>query len=280
MRRKLSLLLCAALCLLLCACGAAQKAPTTAPADVPGVSSTAVPTTAAPTTAVSTTAAPPTTQPPEPAAPTAPAATATTAAPTTAPTTTAAKTAAAATTTRLPQTTKAAAARAAATAAKATTQATTTAAPTTAGPTTAPATEPPQSLSCTISVDCKTLLNHFDVLDEAKQALVPSNGVLLSARTVSFKEGETVFDVLKRICRANGIQMEFSMTPVYGSAYIEGIGNLYEFDGGPLSGWMYSVNGTFPNVGCSSYDLQNGDVIVWRYTCDLGHDIGGRNEYQ
>ena len=117
-------------------------------------------------------------------------------------------------------------------------------------------------------------------MDDAKRALVPQSGVLLATRTVSFQEGETVFDVLKRTCRQNGIQMEFTMTPVYGSAYIEGIGNLYEFDGGPLSGWMYSVNGTYPNVGCSSCALHNGDVIVWRYTCDLGGDIGGRNQYQ
>ena len=110
--------------------------------------------------------------------------------------------------------------------------------------------------------------------------LVPSNGVLLGSATVSFEQGETVFDVLKRICRQNGIQMEFTMTPVYHSAYIEGIGNLYEFDGGPLSGWMYSVNGDFPNVGCSAFELHNGDVIAWRYTCDLGSDIGGHNDFQ
>ena len=76
------------------------------------------------------------------------------------------------------------------------------------------------------------------------------------------------------------LRMEFSMTPVYRSVYIEGIGNLYEFDGGPLSGWMYSVNGVFPNVGCSGCDLHDGDVIAWRYTCELGGDIGGRNNYQ
>ena len=89
-----------------------------------------------------------------------------------------------------------------------------------------------------------------------------------------------MFDVLKRTCRANGIQMEFSMAPAYGTAYIEGIGNLYEFDGGPLSGWMYSVNGVFPNYGCAAYTLKEGDVVAWRYTCDLGGDIGGRNTYQ
>jgi len=63
---------------------------------------------------------------------------------------------------------------------------------------------------------------------------------------------------------------------MYNSYYIEGIGNLYEFDCGPESGWMYKVNGWFPNFGCSSYPLSDGDNIVWCYTCNgLGADVGG-----
>ena len=68
--------------------------------------------------------------------------------------------------------------------------------------------------------------------------------------------------------------MEFSNTPIYNSAYIEGIGNLYERDVGDLSGWMYSVNGWFPNYGCGRYALKDGDVVEWVYTCDLGADVG------
>ena len=71
--------------------------------------------------------------------------------------------------------------------------------------------------------------------------------------------------------------MEASWTPIYNSAYIEGIHNLYEFDCGNLSGWMYRVNGWYPNYGCSRYQLENGDVVEWRFTCDLGKDIGGSN---
>ena len=123
--------------------------------------------------------------------------------------------------------------------------------------------------------------SYFSRLNSLSEGYVTDrNGVLLAARSVTFTAGESVFDVLKRACRANGLQMEFTMTPVYHSAYIEGIGNLYEFDGGPTSGWMYSVNGAYPNCGCSAYALQNGDVVCWRYTCALGADIGGRNEFQ
>ncbi len=71
-----------------------------------------------------------------------------------------------------------------------------------------------------------------------------------------------------------GIQMEYSYTPIYGSNYIEGINNLYEFDGGETSGWMYAVNGWYPNYGCSRYLVKENDNITWNYTCDLGRDLG------
>ena len=92
---------------------------------------------------------------------------------------------------------------------------------------------------------------------------------------MGFQTGENVFDVLQRVCRERKIPMEFSWTPIYNSAYIEGIYNLYEFDVGDGSGWMYKVNDWFPNYGCSRYQVQQGDVICWVYTCDLGQDVGG-----
>lgn len=130
--------------------------------------------------------------------------------------------------------------------------------------------------TCTVCISCTTILEDIDRLDAEKTDLVPADGVLLAPATVEFTEGESVFDVLKRVCRENKIHMEFSETPVYQSAYIEGIGNLYEFDCGEGSGWMYRVNGEFPNVGCSRYALADGDTVEWVYTCDFGADVGGR----
>ena len=97
----------------------------------------------------------------------------------------------------------------------------------------------------------------------------------LTGKKVTFYEGESVFNVLQRELRKAGIHMEFEDTPMYNSAYIEGINNLYEFDCGELSGWMYKVNDWFPNYGCSRYQLKDGDTVCWVYTCDLGYDVGG-----
>ena len=71
------------------------------------------------------------------------------------------------------------------------------------------------------------------------------------------------------------IHMEFENVPLYNSAYIEGIANIYEFDCGELSGWMYKVNDWFPNYGCSRYGLKDGDRVEWVYTCNLGKDVNG-----
>lgn len=133
----------------------------------------------------------------------------------------------------------------------------------------------PAKKTCTITIRCDTILNNMGDLTPGKEGLVPSSGYILSKKTVEFDDGETVFDVLKEVCSNAGIQLEYAYTPAYNSYYIEGINNLYEFDCGSESGWMYKVNGWFPNYGCSSYTLKNGDAIVWCYTCKgLGADVG------
>ncbi len=130
-------------------------------------------------------------------------------------------------------------------------------------------------LKCTISVRCDTILNNMDWLGEEKAAIVPKNGVVFTEKEVVFYEGESVFNVLLREMKKNKIHFEFMNTPIYNSAYIEGIANLYEYDCGELSGWMYRVNGIFPSYGSSRYTLKQGDKIEWVYTCDLGYDVGG-----
>lgn len=53
---------------------------------------------------------------------------------------------------------------------------------------------------------------------------------------------------------------------------------LGEFDFTKWSGWMYSVNNDFPNVGASSYTLKDGDVMRWQFTVyGYGSDLGADN---
>ena len=64
--------------------------------------------------------------------------------------------------------------------------------------------------SCTFSISCATILDNLDQLKAAKADFVPDDGVILPVTEATFYEGETVFDVLQRLCRDNGIPMESS----------------------------------------------------------------------
>lgn len=131
-----------------------------------------------------------------------------------------------------------------------------------------------KDLTCTLIVKCDTIFNNIDMLSEQKKEIIPQSGIIYSAENVTFFDEESVFNVLLREMKQNKIHFEFEMTPVYESAYIKGIANIYEFDCGDLSGWMYKVNGVSPDISCSLYKLKQGDNIEILYTCDMGKDLG------
>ena len=133
---------------------------------------------------------------------------------------------------------------------------------------------PENAHTCVLSISCATILDRMEDCAPEKRDLVPEDGWILAPAEVPFAEGDTAFDVLKDECRRRGIHMEFSLTPAYGTAYVEGIGNIYEMDAGSLSGWTYMVNGEFFNYSASEYPLADGDEVAWLYTCDLGADVG------
>lgn len=129
--------------------------------------------------------------------------------------------------------------------------------------------------TCTISISCATILDNMDACDPDKREQVPEDGAILARWRWASRPGKTSLTCCSGCAGKIGIQMESKWTPLYESAYIQGIHNLYEFDVGSGSGWMYSVNDWYPNYGCSRYTVQPGDVICWVYTCDLGQDVGG-----
>jgi hypothetical protein len=110
---------------------------------------------------------------------------------------------------------------------------------------------------------------------------VPKNGYIVKDVTMEFEVGESVYDVLRRVCETHtctdnckycekeGIQMESTYTPQFNNYYVEGIHQLYEKDCGGTSGWTYWVNGVFPNYGSSQYIVKNGDRIEWIYSIEM-----------
>lgn len=127
----------------------------------------------------------------------------------------------------------------------------------------APTPEPePEVITVTISIDAKTAVN----------AGCSVNKWVLGNTEVEIEAGSTVWDVLNKVARESGIPV--SKIGSGKMLYVQGIGGLFEFDCGDGSGWMYNVNGTYPLVSCGAKEIKNGDDINWRYTCELGNDLG------
>lgn len=98
------------------------------------------------------------------------------------------------------------------------------------------------------------------------------HGVILAPAAYEIEKNETALELLRRITRQHKIQMEYQGSKTF--AYVEGIDNLYEYDHGAESGWMYKVNGEFPSKASGSWVMKPGDTVEWLYTLDLGKDIG------
>ncbi|SJZ50264.1 DUF4430 domain-containing protein [Eubacterium coprostanoligenes] len=121
------------------------------------------------------------------------------------------------------------------------------------------------TVTCTVTVECKSILDHMDELKEGHEEFVPSDGYIIKNYTYKAKAGYTAYDALKSACNNNDIKLTAQKTS-YG-VYISGINSLDEFDCGKQSGWMYSVNGIMPNTTCGNVTIDDGDSIVFTYVC-------------
>lgn len=113
---------------------------------------------------------------------------------------------------------------------------------------------------CTLIFDCSNALS-AEVQNSEKLELIPEDGIIYKTETAGFSAGESAFDILKRELTNNKIHFEFNQNPVY----LQGVGNIYERDFGDMSGWVYTVNGESPTVGCAEYFPENGDIILFEY---------------
>ncbi len=88
-------------------------------------------------------------------------------------------------------------------------------------------------------------------------------GYFLEKTKVELFGNETVFDVLFKTCKEMKIPL-FS-SGVSSARYIQGISDVYEFDHGPASGWVFYVNGESSTKSSGIYELEEGDDILWVY---------------
>ena len=126
----------------------------------------------------------------------------------------------------------------------------------------APEPEPepvPETITVTVSVLCDLAVGNPNLNPGVS---VPSDGVMVSGLSLNLTPGQTAFDALKQ----TGLALDYSGSPSRKNVYLRGIGGLYERDCGPASGWVFSVNGGYPNVSCSNVTLNDGDTVAFQFT--------------
>lgn len=133
-------------------------------------------------------------------------------------------------------------------------------------------------ISVNVSIDLSTFKNDkaYAKLKPELRKYVPASGYVLKNQKISINDGASAFDVLQKATRINKIPMAYQGGDVnlYNSIYIEGINHIFEFSAGNESGWMYSINNTFPSYGMSQFYVKNNDNLKLVYTTDLGCDVG------
>lgn len=129
-------------------------------------------------------------------------------------------------------------------------------------PTQEPAATPLAATTVMISIDSANAI-------EGGVAGAPESGWILGKETVELEAGDTVWDVLNRICRARGIAVSKSGSGA--SIFIKAIGGVAPVSA--QSGWMFSVNGAYVMAGAGQVTVSAGDSIRWKYTMNGGDDL-------
>ena len=93
------------------------------------------------------------------------------------------------------------------------------------------------------------------------------NGKINTINDVEIKENVNLLNIMKNALAAANIPFEYKEYSGLGALVTKiddksnGTGNSY---------WQYWVNNKRPDVGASSYQLKNGDVIEWKFLPDQG----------
>ena len=98
---------------------------------------------------------------------------------------------------------------------------------------------------------------------------------LRTPEAIDLKEDSTMMSIIVDKCKIRGYEIIGA-----DEGYIRSIDGIAEFDNGPESGWMGTLNGWFTNKGFANYSvadgtLKDGDEIILMYTSTgYGKDIG------
>ena len=98
--------------------------------------------------------------------------------------------------------------------------------------------------------------------------------VWMSRRTVNVPSDATMHHLFTTQLSQAGFTFEGADAGYIRSITHPSIGTLSEFQHGPNSGWVFSVNGVLPTIGMTDVTLQDGDNVIWYFTSDFTREPG------
>lgn len=101
---------------------------------------------------------------------------------------------------------------------------------------------------------------------------IEGESYLLSSEAVALEDGDTAWTVLERIFHEKNISYTTTGTVEDGTLYLVEIGGVAELDHGMYSGWLYYVNGEFPEYSMTALPLESGDEIELQYVTSFFDD--------
>ena len=113
-------------------------------------------------------------------------------------------------------------------------------------------------------------------VDLTTDSYLPEYVTWVPTTTYALQENATVYDLYTEAMKEAGLRSVGAdnnyVSTIYAPSCLGGYA-LSEFTNGKKSGWMYTVNGTHPNVGLKDKTLKDGDVVIWHYINDYSHEV-------
>lgn len=120
-----------------------------------------------------------------------------------------------------------------------------------------------------IQIRCDEVTEAPEMLtDPALAEYIPEDGIAMARLKYIAKEGDSVLQILEKICKNNNIEVKKTQ-----DGLIDTIGYLKNGDCGQGSSWVYTVNGELMSDNPADCKVKDGDEIVWAFTLDGGKDI-------
>ncbi len=94
------------------------------------------------------------------------------------------------------------------------------------------------------------------------------NGKVKTYNNIELKQGQSVLNLLEKICADNNLELEYDPPKDSLGVFITNIDGIVN-DGSSNKWWTYWVNNKMAMKAADQFILQDGDIIEWKYGAQI-----------